>query len=254
MSARFSIIPSRAVFDDRLPPAALRVLSALGVYGDRSGWCRPSLSTIGEKLNCTKQAIAKHIKLLAETGYLEVAPRYRKDGGRSSNLYRILFDVGEPDADTLVDDPFDDEEVDAPSTDESPPPVNHRSSRPPSTPEVDGILERPNSLERPNRTKEEYTPARKRADGPVAKPADVNSRTWFDFLALRKAKRAPLTETALSGIAREAAKAGITLDEALRACCERGWQGFKAEWVSNGTQAAPANGGGQVPTISSGDW
>jgi len=99
-----------------------------------------------------------------------------------------------------------------------------------------------------------YTPARKRADGIVQKPSDVDDRVWSDFLALRKAKRALLTETALAGIAREATKAGITLDEALRTCCERGWQGFKAEWASNGAQPAPANSGGQVPTISSGDW
>lgn len=32
------------------------------------------------------------------------------------------------------------------------------------------------------------------------------------------------------GIQREAEKAGITLEEALSTCCERGWQGFKAEW------------------------
>ena len=99
-----------------------------------------------------------------------------------------------------------------------------------------------------------YTPARNRADGIVQKPSGVDDRVWSDFLALRKAKRALLTETALVGIAREATKAGITLDEALRTCCERGWQGFKAEWASNGTQSAPANSGGQVPTISSGDW
>lgn len=30
---------------------------------------------------------------------------------------------------------------------------------------------------------------------------------------------------------REAAKAGITLEAALTMCCERGWSGFKADWV-----------------------
>ncbi len=213
------------------------------------------METLGKQLGVTRQAIAKHIKVLAETGYLEVAPRYRKDGGRSSNLYRILLDVGEPDADTLADDPYDDDQVAGGETKGSCVGVTalgvHGTPQPP---EVAGILERPNSFERPNRTKEEQTPARKRADGPVAKPAGVDDRVWSDFVALRKAKRALLTETALVGIAREATKAGITLDEALRTCCERGWQGFKAEWASNGTQAAPANGGGQVPTISSGDW
>jgi hypothetical protein len=58
----------------------------------------------------------------------------------------------------------------------------------------------------------------------------IDSQVAFDFLAIRKAKRAPLTATALDGIKREAGKAGITLEDALRVCVERGWQAFKAEW------------------------
>jgi len=58
----------------------------------------------------------------------------------------------------------------------------------------------------------------------------IDSQIASDFLAIRKAKRAPLTTTALDGIKREAAKAVITLEDALRICIERGWQGFKADW------------------------
>lgn len=58
----------------------------------------------------------------------------------------------------------------------------------------------------------------------------VSQQIAADFLAIRKAKRAPLTATALDGIKREAGKAGITLEDALRVCVERGWQAFKAEW------------------------
>jgi hypothetical protein len=58
----------------------------------------------------------------------------------------------------------------------------------------------------------------------------IDSQVSADFLAIRKAKRAPLTTTALDGIKREAGKAGITLEDALRVCVERGWQAFKAEW------------------------
>lgn len=71
-------------------------------------------------------------------------------------------------------------------------------------------------------------PKRKRIT--VAKPEGVSEQVWTDFCALRNKRRAPITETALKGIQREAEKAGITLEEALSTCCERGWQGFKAEW------------------------
>jgi hypothetical protein len=51
-----------------------------------------------------------------------------------------------------------------------------------------------------------------------------------DFLAVRRAKKAPLTPTALAGIVREAGKAKLSLEAALRVCCERGWSGYKADW------------------------
>lgn len=66
----------------------------------------------------------------------------------------------------------------------------------------------------------------------------IDEQVANDFLAIRKAKRAPLTTTALDGIKREADKAGVTLSQALATCAVRGWQSFKAEW--DGVAAAPA--------------
>ena len=65
---------------------------------------------------------------------------------------------------------------------------------------------------------------------PAGKPDDVDESVWLDWLLLRKAKRAPVTQTALDGIRREAEKAGIGLGDALRICCEKGWQSFRASW------------------------
>lgn len=68
-----------------------------------------------------------------------------------------------------------------------------------------------------------------------AKPDGVSDAVWFDFVSMRKQKRARLSQTALDGIQREATKAGWSLEEALRECCTRGWQSFKAEWVNKST-------------------
>lgn len=62
-----------------------------------------------------------------------------------------------------------------------------------------------------------------------------------DWLKLRKQKRAPVTQTALDGIISEAAKAGLSMNDALKTCCSRGWQGFEAAWMTaNGARASPA--------------
>ena len=79
-----------------------------------------------------------------------------------------------------------------------------------------------------DRTETETEAPRKR----VGPPDGVDVVVWTDFQKLRKAKRSPVTETVLAGIAREAEKAGVTLNEALRTCVERGWQAFKADWVA----------------------
>ena len=67
----------------------------------------------------------------------------------------------------------------------------------------------------------------------LACPDSVNPSTWSDFLQVRKAKKAPVTAAAISGIEREARKAGWSLEKALTECCARGWAGFKADWVAD---------------------
>jgi hypothetical protein len=76
----------------------------------------------------------------------------------------------------------------------------------------------------------------------------VREQIAKDWLKIRKAKKAPLTLTALDGIREEAAKVGLTLPQAIKIACESGWQGFKAEWVkpaqhgqTNGRQPAQPN-------------
>jgi uncharacterized protein YdaU (DUF1376 family) len=61
----------------------------------------------------------------------------------------------------------------------------------------------------------------------------TNNHIYSDFEKILKAKRKPLTDTLLDSIQDEARKANLTLDEALKICCERGWTTFKAEWIAN---------------------
>lgn len=62
------------------------------------------------------------------------------------------------------------------------------------------------------------------------KPSEVSQAVWDDFIRQRKTK---FTKTALDGIEREVAKAGIALEAGLRTAVERGWQSFKVDWIEN---------------------
>ena len=69
----------------------------------------------------------------------------------------------------------------------------------------------------------------------------ISDGLFADFAKLRKAKKAPITQAAVDGIQREAEKAGIGLEEAIRICCERGWTGFKAEWHTSSGNNFPGS-------------
>ena len=60
----------------------------------------------------------------------------------------------------------------------------------------------------------------------------VEPQVWEDWLAIRRAKKLPLTKTAMEQVEAEASKAGVSMQQALTECCLRGWGGFKASWMT----------------------
>ena len=81
-------------------------------------------------------------------------------------------------------------------------------------------------------TETETEKSKRQIEKTVQCPVSVNPDTWKDFVQVRKSKKAPITDSAIKGIEREARKAGWSLEKALVECCARGWAGFKAEWVN----------------------
>ena len=60
----------------------------------------------------------------------------------------------------------------------------------------------------------------------------VGEQLAADYMAVRKDRGAKtLTHTALAGLQREAAKAGLPLADAVRLCIERGWASLRADWL-----------------------
>jgi hypothetical protein len=78
----------------------------------------------------------------------------------------------------------------------------------------------------------------KKATG-VACPDGVGEDVWQDWLQLRKAKKAPVTQTVVNSATKEAEKAGISLNAFLTIWCARGSQGLQAEWLK--TNDRPVN-------------
>lgn len=64
----------------------------------------------------------------------------------------------------------------------------------------------------------------------LTKTYGVDAQVAADWLAVRQAKKLPLTATALKNLELEAARAGITVAEAVEFACIAGWAGFKSQW------------------------
>lgn len=121
-------------------------------------------------------------------------------------------------------------------------------------PQPSPAIEPPNANQNQNQNqKETSTKSPKNTSPRVERPESVTEQVWSEFVALRKARRAPVTATVVAGLEREAGKAGITLQEALQTTILRGWQSFKADWVSSN---GPASRGlkSQAPSFGPGGY
>jgi hypothetical protein len=70
----------------------------------------------------------------------------------------------------------------------------------------------------------------------------VDSAVAGDWLATRKRKKLESTRTAMDQTQAEVSKSGLSMNDALRECCLRGWGGFKAEWMAGGSTNGRMNG------------
>lgn len=196
----------------RMPPTQKAVLVSLADQANDDGVCWPSVGTICERTCLSERAVRNALRALADGGLIASTER----AGRSTfyTIHPGTSCTPAPDA-----------------------PLHQMPGRGALDAGEGGTTCRGGGHQMPpnrNRTINEPSLNQKKAlkSAPaVPKPATVGDQVWSDFLSIRSAKKSPLSGTALAGIEREAAKAGMRLEDALAMCCERGWQGFKAEWA-----------------------
>lgn len=73
----------------RLSPASKLILMALADAADEVGMCWPRVRLIAEKACTSQRTVQRVLKELEATGLLQIERKYRKDGGQSSNVYRL---------------------------------------------------------------------------------------------------------------------------------------------------------------------
>ena len=225
----------------QMPPTAKAVLMAMADFADDQGHCWPSIAGLCEYTCFGKSAVIEAIKALEKIG---VVIADRSDRYRTNYTVRVTPSITAelvrvPDKSVSRTTPSDgglvrepDNEVREPDNEVREPDTNHQE---------------------PSRTISKATTKKKRADAPPpgkaitaikgtpvpSMPDGVAPQTWADWLGLRKAKAAPVTETVLREAEREAAKAGLTLTRFLEIWCSRGSQGLQADWLKPNERAGP---------------
>ena len=255
----------------KLPLQAPRkmVLLALADNANDEGTdCWPSVGKLVEKCSMSERAVQGHLAALEEGGYIKRHERLGRSNKFTIHVERIRLEILEktkasrptpaesaPSADVdklppqnLHPSPSNPQDIHTPA--ESAPPQNLRpspaeSAPPPaeSAPPTPAESAPITIIEPSLNPKGTVKAAQKRSEmvGQIFKIDDVDPLVLQDFVALRKAHKAPLTATAVSDLRTQAAKAGLTLQQVMQECCARGWRGFKAEWLQ-GRQSSAQRG------------
>lgn len=75
-------------------------------------------------------------------------------------------------------------------------------------------------------------------------PALPNTQIFDDWIAMRKTKKASVSQTVINAFGTQlqiAYENGVSVDDCLTECITRNWQGFKYSWLVNANQAQHSN-------------
>ena len=268
-------------FKTGIPRGQRFVLVKLCDCANDEGLCYPSQETVAEDTGFGETAVQQqHIKWLKENNFIKSARRQR-GRERQSDIYRInvallekcYAEAAKRKAERrakMREEPSDFEPSDFEPSDfgsKNPQILSHEPS------DFGGSLYEEPSVEpselnaRAAHTPADHAKTEKRAGAAKSKPAKptrhetelallathgITGQEAEDFLQIRKAKRQPLTETAMRLIAGEAEKCGMTARDAVLYAIGNGWGSFRAEWLQNKTfggaaQAAKPNRINDIP-------
>lgn len=217
----------------QMPPTPKAVLVSLADNANDQGVAWPSLTKICERTCFGRTAVIAAIRWLEDEG-LVVADR---SNGRHTSYTVDLNAVNQFASRTSTPT----EPVRLPNQNQSASRTNQSASRTIPVREADTNRHKPSRTVRSNRHSAAVADAIKLLPG---LPADLVT----DFVAIRQAKKLPLTGTAVAGLLREAGKVKLSLEDAVRLCCERGWASLRADWLARdagqGMQASAQAGAG----------
>lgn len=199
-----------SIIDELLPELSHSELKCyLCVLRKTKGWNKEedaiSVSQFMKVTGLSNKAVISACESLVEREILE-----RKSGDRNTGIYSIkTYKTATSEKSSLV---------------KNFPATSEKSSQVTSEKSSHTINNIKNNIQNTNKKNT------KKSDLDLLADFGITGQLADDFIILRKAKKAPITKTALKGYQSEADKAGISICEAVAIAIKRNWQGFNADW------------------------
>lgn len=227
---------TRLAWETKVETASQRlVLLAIAKYADQDGTAFPSVESLCADTCLNRKTAFKVLKELQEIGAIVVSKRQANNG----NCYSICGACpkngttkigttknGTPVVPKTVHEEEQEESKEEKQVSCSLPAGSSAADLCPSVDEFGLTNDLP--VEAPKPKKQTKT---KKAKASGIDFYGLSENLISDWKISRG--KAKITQTVVDGFKREAGKAGIDLDEAVRVSIERGWRGFKAEWLTN---------------------
>lgn len=201
------------------------LLLILASFANDFNECYPSINTMMSKTRLSDKTVRKTLKDLTDLGLI-------KDTGKTSKyatkIYKLILkdsEVTTPSKNTTPSKSTTGKNSETPSKSTSTPLVD----LPPNT-VIESIINPINKdiySEKPKKSKSDA----------VEKPNEISEQTWNDFLVVRKAKKAPLTQTAwkrtFNAMLQAQEKTGHSLQQILEYMVSRNWSALEVDWYLN---------------------
>ncbi len=197
------------VLKSNLPPTTRHVLLTLACHMNDAGEnCYPKIDTICQETGLSNKAVITHLKFAQNEGWIKVKKHGFTGQKWRNNEYELSWDHLNKKVVNVVHDVS--QKV-----------VNVVPKG--SEPKVKKVVNEVHTSTSYSTSNNIYTSSKKLL-------SEIKPQIAEDFLRLRKAKKLPLTPTALKTIQEQADMIGATLEEVLTICCHRGWASFDASW------------------------
>ena len=203
-----------------------------------TGECYPSYEYISRFAECSRRTAIRHVDELEQQGFITIIRRKGTDNKNQTNLYRLNFS-GES---MSLENKFSGDTGTPPSD------PDDKTSGVTGSPNYTTLDQTNNSIKNTKSNQLDFS------------PLGFTTMQIAEWKGLRKSAKAPINQRAINMVAKEFDKsrlAGFTSDQILDVLSEKGWKGYKHDWLINSVAPTNQNQGrynndqaSQAPTVN----